>query len=207
MVCAVPAIHAAGSQAIAVSPDCTHGSGAVRQAASPTIVAIGAAGAASRFAMTPYSGTVGVMSTRSGPHASCAASGTDRARASARGMRRASPVGERPGEQQQRAGRDGGEREAERARRARGRPPAARVTARQSTAMPAPGAAEQHAQHRDERHRRRAHDARLGCHEQHEADQRDDTAGHPRPPRAADRGHRPEGEARPRSRSSLPTPR
>ena len=46
---------------------------------------------------------------------------------------------------------------------------------------PRAGSPEQHAEHGDRRHRRRAHDARLGRHQQHEPDERRDAAGDPRP--------------------------
>ncbi len=91
-VVAVAAIHDAGTHASAARPDCSQGTAAVRHAARPSTVATGAAGPASRFARTPYTGTVGWMRISSGPQASWAASGTASASASGRGTARASPA-------------------------------------------------------------------------------------------------------------------
>ena len=134
------------------------------------------------------------MITRSGPHASCAASGTDRASASARGIRRARPVA---------SGRANSSSEpVATADSANPRDPASQgsatsstVTASESTATPAPVRPSSTPSIAIERHGGRAHHARLGCHEQDEADQGRDTAGDPRASRAAGGRHRAEGEA------------
>jgi hypothetical protein len=90
VVWAICAIQADGAQANRTNDSPSAGAHVmVRQARQPRTVAIGAAGAARRFAATPYSGSVGVSSTRMGWHANCAASGTATARATARGIHRA----------------------------------------------------------------------------------------------------------------------
>ena len=118
-VCAVPAIQDAGSQAIAVRPDWIHGSGAARHAASPTIVATGAAGAARRFATTPYSGTLGVIMHQE--RAAGELRGERHRQRESQGTRHRAleSRGKRAGEQQQRRRRGRGQREAERSRQPR----------------------------------------------------------------------------------------
>lgn|GEM_PF-3301295 len=89
VVCAIRAIHADGSQAIRTNSSPSAGAhGSVRHARQPSTVATGAAGSASRFAPTPYTGMVGVSSRRMGWHASWAAAGTAIARATPRGSHR-----------------------------------------------------------------------------------------------------------------------
>lgn len=88
---ATAAIQVAGTHARAVSPSRSHGKGAMH-ARAPAMVAGAAAGSASMLAATPSRGTCGSMRTMSGPHTSCADSGTPIARPRARGIHRLSPV-------------------------------------------------------------------------------------------------------------------
>lgn len=89
---ATAAIHDAGTHANHSRMPCAHGSGAAMQASRPAMVATGAAGAASRFASTPYADSCGEISTMRGPQTSCAASGTDSASASQAGIQRDRPA-------------------------------------------------------------------------------------------------------------------
>nr|WP_258075802.1 hypothetical protein [Rathayibacter sp. AY1F3] len=86
---AIEAIHQAGTAASRIAASAAPGhQGASRQPMSPSPVAAGAAGSASRLASTPYTGTDGSTSSSTGWQASCAAVGTASSRARGPGSTR-----------------------------------------------------------------------------------------------------------------------
>ncbi len=179
MVSAVEAIHDAGSHAMAASPSRSTGNGAARQAASPTSVATGAAGAASRFASTPYTGTVGRDEHEERPARQLRRDGNRRARArAARGSRRPRPSASGRANRSSDAVADADSANPSEVA-SQGSATSRIATASDSIDMPAPDPPEEHPQHRDRGHRRGADDARLGGDEQHEARERGEAAADP----------------------------
>ena len=192
-VSAVPAIHDAGSQASAARPAWSQGSGAARQAASPTTVATRRRRRGEEIREHAVH-----RHARGDQHQERTArelGGERHRQRESESTRHPSleACGKRAGEQQQRRRRGRREREAERA----GQPRVGHEEhgdGEREHGHARAGAAEQHAEHRDAGHRAGAHDARLGRDQQHEAGERGEPDADPRAARSARRRDGAEGE-------------